>query len=502
MVTITPASKSREDKRTSFTLFYLLLLTLFGIFSFVQMVRSKHLHDHEESKPTLQRDEGISVLRGATALAEEVSKIGAAHDQHVASLQHLTLKLNKKEEVPQQTTGRDIGNDEERIELEKEQEKLEAKDPVDRTVRSGGNVRGSGVPGAGADAADADAAGGPLDAVAAAGIATGKGVGNFTEKFVGNMSSVSRELRKKLKLKPPKIEGPEPPKFHAVTYATHGGRDDRFCRSVESAIRHNYDLTILGWGEKWRGLSQKLMAAEAFASSVDKDDIMLFTDAYDVLFAERSEAVRREFEAMKTPILFSGECGCWPHAMENRGRACFETYPKAPTPYRYLNSGTWIGRASNASAMLREVIKEAGSNFRNANDQKLVADFYIAGRFGIKLDFYNKIFQSMHMTLDPPLPHCDPTRDLQITIDGRFYNKLTKSRPAIFHFNGGGKKVHLQMEAAIWYKHEEFNSPEVAQTLRSTLVNTPTATDKGQQTRFDMLCPGYLKSTVSKQYYN
>jgi hypothetical protein len=37
--------------------------------------------------------------------------------------------------------------------------------------------------------------------------------------------------------------------LHAVTYASHGGRDDRFCRALESAVRHEVDLIILGWGE-------------------------------------------------------------------------------------------------------------------------------------------------------------------------------------------------------------------------------------------------------------
>ena len=27
-------------------------------------------------------------------------------------------------------------------------------------------------------------------------------------------------------------------RLHAVTYASHAGRDDRFCRAVESALRH------------------------------------------------------------------------------------------------------------------------------------------------------------------------------------------------------------------------------------------------------------------------
>ena len=36
------------------------------------------------------------------------------------------------------------------------------------------------------------------------------------------------------------------PKLHMVTFATHGGKDDRFCRAVESSIMNNVNITILG----------------------------------------------------------------------------------------------------------------------------------------------------------------------------------------------------------------------------------------------------------------
>ena len=88
----------------------------------------------------------------------------------------------------------------------------------------------------------------------------------------------------------------------------------------ESAIRHDYDLVILGWGVKWEGLSQKLEAAQNYAASIDANDIMLFTDAFDVLYLERPIVVQNEFQKMNADIVFSGECGCWPHVMENRVR--------------------------------------------------------------------------------------------------------------------------------------------------------------------------------------
>lgn len=233
-------------------------------------------------------------------------------------------------------------------------------------------------------------------------------------------------------------------RIHAVTYASHGGRDDRFCRAVESALRHDIELVILGWGEPWKGLSQKLEASYAYAAALPKDGVMLFTDAFDVMFTNTSGNILSIFEGMNTDILFAGECGCWPHVMEDNGRPCFASYPPAPTPYRYLNSGTWIAKAGRAKDMLLAVIQEAGKNFANANDQKLVADMYIQGRFDIKLDFYSQIFQSMHMTLSKPLPTCDPTKDVRV-IDGHFFNSLTHTFPSVFHYNGGGKSVHLKM---------------------------------------------------------
>ena len=79
--------------------------------------------------------------------------------------------------------------------------------------------------------------------------------------------------------------------FHAVTYASHTGSDERFCMAMESAARHKINLTILGWGVPWRGLFQKLEAAMILAESVPSDDVILFVDAFDVLFTNASSQV-------------------------------------------------------------------------------------------------------------------------------------------------------------------------------------------------------------------
>ena len=96
----------------------------------------------------------------------------------------------------------------------------------------------------------------------------------------------------------------------------------------------------------------------------------------------------------------------------------------------------------------------AGDNFANANDQKLCADMYVNGKHGIHLDFHARLFQSVHMTLDPPLANCNPVDDLVLTNTGTWKNTRTGSLPALFHFNGGGKAYHLMMESKMWYRQQ------------------------------------------------
>jgi hypothetical protein len=284
--------------------------------------------------------------------------------------------------------------------------------------------------------------------------------------------------------------------LHVVTYASHQGRDDRFCRAVESALRHDIDLVIIGWGVKWIGLSQKLEAAHSYSKSLPSGDIMLFTDAFDVMFTQTAGHILSEFQKENAEILFAGECGCWPHIIIDDGKACFQAYPKSPTPYRYLNSGTWMGESQMASKMLAAVIDEAGRDFANANDQKLVADMFIQGRFGIKLDYYSHLFQSMHMTHDAPLPFCDPMLDIVVE-NGSFHNKRTNSHPSVFHFNGGGKRHHLVMENKLWYKQgNEYISREAMQVLANTEISVPLASNMGRKIKFSQICGTYFKGKI------
>jgi hypothetical protein len=277
----------------------------------------------------------------------------------------------------------------------------------------------------------------------------------------------------------------------ALTYASHRGRDDRFCRSLESAIRNGLDLRVLGWGVKWEGLSQKLGAALEAVEALPADCPVVFTDAYDVLFARGGESMRRAFDAIGKPLVFSAECGCWPQVTRDKGRTCRDKYPKSPTPYRYLNSGSWAGRASVAARFLR-AIGAGGTDplaFHRLNDQELASELYMAGGFpGLALDHGATLFQAMHAVKDTTLvPDCDPRPDL-VEERGSWINKRTGSAPAVFHFNGGGKRHHLAMEARTWWKRCE-NAQALAALAR---VEATELLFNGRRQTFGAICPGHL----------
>jgi procollagen-lysine,2-oxoglutarate 5-dioxygenase, invertebrate len=97
----------------------------------------------------------------------------------------------------------------------------------------------------------------------------------------------------------------------SMTYATHGGRDDRFCRMLESAVRSDVPIQVLGWGLKWKGLWQKLEGSYKAVAKLPPDCLVVFTDGYDVLFTESLLEIQRKFIASQKKMLFSSECGCW-----------------------------------------------------------------------------------------------------------------------------------------------------------------------------------------------
>ncbi len=289
----------------------------------------------------------------------------------------------------------------------------------------------------------------------------------------------------------------------AFTYATHAGKDDRFCRMLESSVRAGIHIKVLGWGKNWRGLSQKLYGSRDAISSLSDDCIVMFTDGFDVMFTQNLQQIKKKFLSSGKSLLFSGECGCWP--LVTRGREwCNELYPRAPpNSYRFLNSGGWIGMKKQAEYMLNDVVKSAKeSNNPEVNDQELVNIAYMKNRLNISIDHYASIFQCLHYVIDMNrpriLPNCQPYKKHMLWDQQNmtWYNTKTKSYPSVFHFNGVGKSFHLDFEKHLAYKVDGFYSKSDADMIYRQKIDLA-----GNMTPFGDVCPGHLEKTRNGKTY-
>lgn len=157
-----------------------------------------------------------------------------------------------------------------------------------------------------------------------------------------------------------------------------------------------------GGGIKLRLLSQQL-------HSLDDSDIVLFTDAYDVVYCATEEEIVRRYLAMKEEIVFAAERYLWP---DRKLR-----FPPSATPYRYLNSGTFIGRVRALKQLLLDLPED------NASDQLFLQKKFLTGRYPIRLDTEQYIF-STH----------DPKREIK---NGLPFHPDSRCSAVIMHGNGG-----------------------------------------------------------------
>ena len=227
---------------------------------------------------------------------------------------------------------------------------------------------------------------------------------------------------------------------HAVTVGT----DRKQCVKLSTSARHfGIDIKNLGTNVEWQGTDMtgpggghKVSLLKDYLHTLPVDDVVLFTDAYDVFYADDLETITERYLGFDCKVLFSAELYCWPDAnIENQ-------FPESPTKYRFLNSGTFIGRVGELKRML-------STNWitNAADDQLYYQKLFISGEFDIKLDYEGYIFQ---------------THEANATkLNNQLYNPVTGCCPCIYHGNGGDltKKKFEQMYDRFFPKENNLFIP-------------------------------------------
>lgn len=213
---------------------------------------------------------------------------------------------------------------------------------------------------------------------------------------------------------------------HVVTVGT----DESRCQKLyDSGKQYGIDIINLGKGHEWiggdmsgPGGGQKVNLLYDYIQDLPDHDVVLFCDGYDVFFADTTEEIFRRFIEMgnRCDILFSAEKYCWP---DTELESIFETQNSqlddeyVDTPFKYLNSGLFIGRVSEIKKMIPDRISPT------SDDQLYYQKKYLSGEQKISIDSECYIFQ---------------THESEVYKNGeQMYNPITRAFNCIYHGNGG-----------------------------------------------------------------
>lgn len=220
--------------------------------------------------------------------------------------------------------------------------------------------------------------------------------------------------------------------FHYITVATkpHVILD----HLIDTVKNKNIQLTVLGREERRSigmpsagnfGLRLKLLFDFIHKPDINDYDLVLFTNAYDVLFfGNRSEIIRR-YESFDSPIVFGAETICNPDSSRaiDYNNILQEEFP-------FLNSGMFIGRVW----ALRMCMMAYKYNDKD-NDQRFWTTQYLQRPYLIKLDHTNRIFLNTEGIKIDRVVH-DKTNEIiyyHSDIDNTIRN------PLFLHFNSDDK---------------------------------------------------------------
>lgn len=198
-----------------------------------------------------------------------------------------------------------------------------------------------------------------------------------------------------------------------------------------------YGESILLLGQnngEYSGLSDKpRILYNAIKKGLISEDIIVFVDCWDIVFASGLEEVISNFKTFNSSVVVGAEKNCYPQNFKKE----FDRL-QCPTSYKYLNSGVIIGYTDAILTILEamdapQLPVDYWNGNLNANyhfnDQAYYMDIYLRQPVDIELDHYCLIAQNMQ----------DVTEDELILSDGVIQNKETGTLPCIIHWNGSSK---------------------------------------------------------------
>lgn len=195
-------------------------------------------------------------------------------------------------------------------------------------------------------------------------------------------------------------------------------------RLKRSCRHHGIPLEVIGEGRPYPGHGAKIEFVIEYLSAQDPDEIVMFVDGYDVVFLAGSGEIERKFNTFAHPMVFSTEQNCNVNGGLFARFPVWFRYPKGKRPYRFINSGSYIGKAG----YMRDFLQGADVPL-TASDQTVINQYFVSNPAKAALDCDQEIFT------------CTAGRtgleeeDYRVE-DGRLRNVVTNSLPCVLHCPG------------------------------------------------------------------
>lgn len=187
------------------------------------------------------------------------------------------------------------------------------------------------------------------------------------------------------------------PDLMVVTIASHV--DERINLLRESCTNNNLELTILGEGVKWISNAVKFRIINDFLKDQPENQMILFVDAYDVYLNGSAEEIISKFNSFKTDIVFSAESNFF-FKKKHLRYYYWKYYPRLHKKYNYLNSGSYMGRASSLRTMIQEITRFYKVDLNNdAQLKDIESDQYLFNRYYVD-QYHHGITSENSITLD------------------------------------------------------------------------------------------------------
>jgi len=171
-------------------------------------------------------------------------------------------------------------------------------------------------------------------------------------------------------------------KLHIVTVATESKY--YFPYLIESCKKNNTELTVLGFGEKWKGFNWRLKLMRSYLLKLPLDDIVCFVDGYDVICTRNLMEMIPVFKQLKLKNNCKIIVG-YDNVKNPIVKFIVRSYFK-----NIINAGTYIGVNKDILEMLDSIYKIDSNDI--SDDQKLLNKYYNMNNCNIYIDIYGELF--------------------------------------------------------------------------------------------------------------